>query len=231
VELYTPLAKEHASSQQILDHAPQNIWAAKSTLATAKAQLKTVRGAAVEKAKTQSRLYLLTSPSHGLTGTSPVQVGALVSTSSVPVTTVSTLDPYQDYFTVRARLPVNCQKQFSGPRQTSMETAALLADGTNSSSRGLLFSQAGRTEQYGCDPTGALFPNPGNVSFPLERVGKSAPSLGIEERRFAGPPSRSPKLQGSYQVLRCRDDAKLAFAQKLGTASAAHDYPNGTKGR
>ena len=41
VNRYTPLAKEQAASQQDLDNAVQNNLAAKATVATAKAQIKT----------------------------------------------------------------------------------------------------------------------------------------------------------------------------------------------
>ena len=44
VERYTPLAKEQAASQQDLDNAVQNNLAAKATVATAQAQIKTITG-------------------------------------------------------------------------------------------------------------------------------------------------------------------------------------------
>src|SRR5271163_3439301 len=50
VERYTPLAKEQAASQQDLDNAVQNNLAAKASVATAGAQIKTAE-AAVETAK------------------------------------------------------------------------------------------------------------------------------------------------------------------------------------
>src|ERR1700733_7357570 len=50
VERYTPLAKEQAASQQDLDNATQNNFAAKATVATSQAQIKTAE-AALETAK------------------------------------------------------------------------------------------------------------------------------------------------------------------------------------
>src|SRR6266581_9672793 len=99
VERYTPLAKEQAASQQDLDNANQNNLAAKATVATAKAQIKTAE-AAVETAKLNLGFTRLTAPISGIAGQAQLQVGALVNPSSTPVTTVSTLDPIRDYFTV-----------------------------------------------------------------------------------------------------------------------------------
>src|SRR6267378_1645148 len=61
VERYTPLAKEQAASQQDLDNATQNNLAAKATVATAKAQIKTSE-AAVETATLNLGFTRLTDP-------------------------------------------------------------------------------------------------------------------------------------------------------------------------
>src|SRR5580698_7317718 len=112
VERYTPLAKEQAASQQDLDNATQNNLAAIATVATAKAQIKTAE-AAVEIAKLNLGFTRLTAPISGIAGQAQLQVGALVNPSSTPVTTVSTLDPIRDYFTVSEQDYLQLQKQFS----------------------------------------------------------------------------------------------------------------------
>jgi RND family efflux transporter MFP subunit len=99
VERYTPLAKEQAASQQDLDNANQNDLAAKATVATAKAQIQTA-AAAVETAKLNLGFTQINSPVDGIADVAKAQVGDLVSTSSGPLTVVSTLDPIRDYFTV-----------------------------------------------------------------------------------------------------------------------------------
>src|SRR6202043_1646136 len=90
VNRYTPLAKEQAASQQDLDNAIQNNLAAKASVETAKAQIQTAE-AAVETAKLNLGFTRLVAPISGVAGIAQLQVGALVNTSSVPVTTVSTV--------------------------------------------------------------------------------------------------------------------------------------------
>src|SRR5712692_369560 len=99
VNRYTPLVKEQAASQQDLDNAVQNNLAAKATVATAKAQIKSAE-AAVETAKLNLGFTRLISPIDGIAGQAQLQVGALVNLSSGPVTSVSTVDPIKVYFTV-----------------------------------------------------------------------------------------------------------------------------------
>ncbi len=99
VEQYTPLAKEQAASQQDLDNAVQNNLAAKATVETAQAQIKTDE-AAVETAKINLDFTRLVAPIDGIAGQAQLQVGALVNLSSGPVTSVSTVDPIKVYFTV-----------------------------------------------------------------------------------------------------------------------------------
>ena len=67
VERYTPLAKEQAASQQDLDNAVQNNLAAKATVATAEAQIKTDE-AAVETARINLDFTRLTAPIDGIAG-------------------------------------------------------------------------------------------------------------------------------------------------------------------
>ncbi len=99
VNRYTPLAKEQAASQQDLDNAVQNNMAAKATVATAQAQIKSAE-AAVETARINLDFTRLVAPIDGIAGQAQLQVGALVNLSSGPVTSVSTVDPIKVYFTV-----------------------------------------------------------------------------------------------------------------------------------
>ena len=67
VNRYTPLAKEQAASQQDLDNAVQNNLAAKATVATARAQIKSAE-AAVETAKINLDFTRLVAPIEGIAG-------------------------------------------------------------------------------------------------------------------------------------------------------------------
>jgi RND family efflux transporter MFP subunit len=189
VERYTPLAKEQAASQQDLDNAVQNNLAAKATVATAEAQIKTDQ-AAVETAKINLDFTRLTAPIDGIAGQAQLQVGALVNLSSGPVTSVSTVDPIKVYFTVGEPQYLAWRKRF--PTETTRQAAdknlhleLILADGSTYPLKGTFYF-ADRQVNVG---TGAirlagLFPNPGNVLRP-GRVRQSSRGRPASARRAA----------------------------------------------
>src|SRR5712664_4170176 len=111
VNRYTPLAREQAASQQDLDNAIQNNMAAKATVATALAQIKSAE-AAVETAKINVDFTRLIAPIDGIAGQAQLQVGALANPSSGPVTSVSTVDPIKVYFTVSEREYLDWNRRF-----------------------------------------------------------------------------------------------------------------------
>ena len=116
VKRYTPLAKEQAASQQDLDNAVQNNLAAKATVETARAQIRTDE-AAIETAKINLEFTRLVAPIDGIAGQAQLQVGALVTPGSAPVTSVSTVDPIKVYFTVSEPQYLAWRKRF--PTETS----------------------------------------------------------------------------------------------------------------
>src|SRR5258708_4186836 len=121
VNRYAPLAKEQAASQQDLDNAVQNNMAAKATVATAVAQIKSAE-AAVETAKINLDFTRLVAPIDGIAGQAQLQVGALVNPSNGPVTSVSTVDPIKVYFTVSESEYLDWRKRF--PTETTRQAAA-----------------------------------------------------------------------------------------------------------
>src|ERR1700678_2827990 len=134
VQRYTPLAEQQAASQQDLDNSVQNNLAALATVETAKAQIKTYE-AAVETAKINLDFPRLVAPIDGIAGQAQLQVGALVSPASGPVTSVSTLDPVQGYFTVgepqylawSQRFPTEVTRQAANK---NLRLELILADGS-----------------------------------------------------------------------------------------------------
>src|SRR5882757_10700693 len=210
VERYTPLAKEQAASQQDLDNATQNNLAAKATVATAQAQIKTAE-AAVETAKLNMGFTRLTAPISGIAGQAQLQVGALVSTSGTPVTTVSTLDPIRDYFTVSEQDYLQLQKQFSGSDKQRWKLQLILADGTTYPHEGTFYF-AGRAvdQNTGAIQLAALFPNPGNVLRPGQ-YGKVRAVVRIETGALLVPQPAVTELQGSYQAEVVGPDGKIAI--------------------
>ena len=210
VERYTPLAKEQAASQQDLDNATQNNLAAKATVATAKAQIKTAE-AAVETAKLNLGFTQLTAPISGIAGQAQLQVGALVNPSSTPVTTVSTLDPIRDYFTVSEQDYIELQKQFSSSDRQRWKLQLILADGTIYPHEGAFYF-AGRAvdQNTGAIQLAALFPNPGNVLRPGQ-YGKVRAVVRIEKGALLVPQPAVAELQGNYQVDVVGEDGKIAI--------------------
>jgi membrane fusion protein (multidrug efflux system) len=210
VERYTPLAKLQAASQQDLDNANQNNLAAKATVATDKAQIKSAE-AAVETAKLNLGFTHISSPVNGIADVARAQVGDLVSSSSGTLTTVSTVDPIRDYFTVSEQDYLELKKQFSGSDRQRWKLQLILADGTTYSHEGVFYF-AGRAvdQNTGSIQLAALFPNPGNVLRP----GQYAKVRGVVRTQKGAlliPQAAVTDLQGSYQVDVVGGDDKISI--------------------
>jgi membrane fusion protein (multidrug efflux system) len=213
VKRYTPLAKEQAASQQDLDNAVQNNLAAKATVETARAQIKTDE-AAIETAQINLEFTRLIAPIDGIAGQAQLQVGALVTPGSAPVTSVSTVDPIKVYFTVSEPQYLAWRKRF--PTETSRLAAdkalrlqLILADGSTYGQEGRFYF-ADRQVNVG---TGAiriagLFPNPGNVLRP-GGYAKVHAVISIQHGALLVPQRAVSELQGGYQVAVVDDDNKV----------------------
>jgi RND family efflux transporter MFP subunit len=204
VNRYTPLAKEQAASQQDLDNAVQNNLAAKANVETAKAQIQTYE-AAVENAKINLDFTRLIAPIDGIAGQAQLQVGALATPNSGPVTSVSTVDPIKVFFTVGEPQYLAWRKRF--PTETSrleadknLRLQLILADGSIYPHEGTFYF-ADRQVNVG---TGAiriagLFPNLGNTLRPggFARV---RAVIRIQHDALLVPQRAVSELQGGYQV-------------------------------
>ena len=127
VNKYAPLAEQKAVTQQDLDNAVQanlvakaqveaaragvktgraQLRAANAQIGTAKAAINTAKGqvenakAAVRTAQLNLGFTRIISPIDGIAGIAQAQVGNLITTTSAPLTTVSTVDPIKIYFTL-----------------------------------------------------------------------------------------------------------------------------------
>ena len=204
VNRYTPLAKEQAASQQDLDNAIQNNLAAQATVATAKAQIQSAQ-AAVETARLNLGFTRLIAPISGIAGIAQLQVGALVNTSSAPVTTVSTVDPIKVYFTVSETEYLDFNRRFptESGRQAEMKRLPLdlvLADGTTYAHQGTVdFADRAVNQGTGAILIAGLFPNPGNILRP-GGYGRVRAATRIESGALVIPQRAVTELQGSYQV-------------------------------
>src|SRR6266853_1716750 len=215
VERYTPLAKEQAASQQDLDNAVQNNLAAKATVATAQAQIKTGE-AAVETARINLDFTRLIAPIEGIAGQAQLQVGALVNLSSGPVTSVSTVDPIKVYFTVgepqylawRKRYPTETTRQAA---DKNLRLELILADGSTYAHEGTFyFADRQVNESTGAIRIAGLFPNPGNI-LPPGGYGKVRAAVRVQPNALLVPQRAVSELQGGYQVAVVDSDNKVSI--------------------
>ena len=186
--------------------ANQNNMAAEATVATDKAQIKTAE-AAVETAKLNLGFTRITSPVDGIADVARAQVGDLVSPNSGTLTTVSTLDPIRDYFTVSEQDYLQLKGQFSGSDRQRWKLQLILADGTTYPHEGVFYF-AGRAvdQNTGSIQLAALFPNSGQCLLRPGQYGKvSAPEVRTQKGALLIPQAAVADLQGSDQVRRCRN--------------------------
>jgi RND family efflux transporter MFP subunit len=215
VNRYTPLVKEQAASQQDLDNAVQNNLAAKATVATAKAQIKSAE-AAVETAKLNLGFTRLISPIDGIAGQAQLQVGALVNPNSTPVTTVSTVDPIKVYFTVSEADYLDFNRRFptleAREAQFKREPLELvLADGRTYEHPGTIyFADREVNQSTGSIRIAGLFPNPGNILRP-GGYAKVRGSSRIQKGALLIPQRAVSELQGSFQVGVVNSDNKVSI--------------------
>src|SRR5215471_13374121 len=187
---YTPLFAEHAATKQDLDNARQNNRAQMAQVAASKAQVETSRAqveaasagvvaaqGVLENARVNLGFTRLTSLIDGIAGVATVQVGNLVSSASGAVTTVSTLDPIRDNFTVSK------QEYLSLARADAfhcLEVKLILADGSVYEKPGRFWFANRQVDQNtGAIQLTSLFPNPRNILRPGQ-YGKSRAVVGID---------------------------------------------------
>ena len=206
LEKYEPLAKVDAVSKQDFDNATQTdlankaqVKAAEAAIASAKAQIKASE-AAVETATINLSFTRLISPIDGIAGIAQAQVGDLVSTTSGSLTTVSTLDPIRDYFTVSEQEYLALQKRFSNPDKDHWKLQLILADGTTYPQQGeFYFADRQVNPNTGAIQLAALFPNPGNLLRPGQ-YGKVRAMIREQQNAKLIPQAAVNEQQGSYLV-------------------------------
>jgi membrane fusion protein (multidrug efflux system) len=217
VEKYEPLAKVDAVSKQDFDNATQTdlankaqVKAAEAAIAAARAQIKAGE-AAVETAAINLSFTRIISPIDGIAGIAQAQVGDLVSTSSGPLTTVSTLDPIRDYFAVSEQEYLALQKRFSSPDKDHWKLQLILADGTTYPQEGeFYFADRQVNANTGAIQLAALFPNPGNVLRPGQ-YGKIRAVIREQQNATLIPQAAVNEQQGSYLVAVVDKDNRVSM--------------------
>jgi len=206
VEKYEPLAKADAVSKQDLDNANQTnfankaqVQAAKAAIVAAKAQIQASH-ATVETARINLGFTRIASPIDGIVGISQAQVGDLVSASSGVLTTVSTVDPIRDYFTVGEQEYLTLQKRLSDSGKDAWKLKLTLSDGTAYPHDGeFYFTDRQVNQNTGAIQLAALFPNPGNLLRPGQ-YGKVRAMIRTEQNALLIPQAAVSEQQGSYLV-------------------------------
>jgi len=217
VEKYGPLAEANAVSKQDFDNATQTnlankaqVQAAKAAIAAAKAQIQASQ-AAVETAEINLNFTRVISPIDGIAGVAQAQIGDLVSTTSGVLTTVSTLDPIKDYFSVGEQEYLALQRQFLGSEPKRWRLQLILADGTTYPQEGsFYFADRAVNQNTGAIQLAALFPNPGNVLRPGQ-YGKVRAILRTQANALLIPQAAVTEEQGSYLVAVIGSDNRVAM--------------------
>jgi membrane fusion protein (multidrug efflux system) len=217
VEKYGPLAKADAVSKQDFDNSVQTnlanqaqVKAARAAIGAAKAQIQASE-AAVETATINLNFTRVLSPIDGIAGVAQAQVGDLVSTNSGALTTVSTLDPIRDYFTVSEQEYLALRKQLVGSNAERWRLQLILADGTTYQHQGqFYFADRQVNQNTGAIQMAALFANPGNALRPGQ-YGKVRAIMRVQRSALLIPQAAVSEQQGSYVVDVVGTDNRVAI--------------------
>jgi len=217
VEKYGPLAMADAVSKQDFDNATQTnlankaqVQAAMAAIGAAKAQIQASQ-AAVETATINLNFTRIISPIDGIAGIAQAQVGDLVSTGSGTLTTISTLDPIRDYFSVGEQEYLALRKRFSGSDAERWKLQLILADGTTFLHEGdFYFADRQVNQNTGAIQLAALFPNPGNILRPGQ-YGKVRAVMGVHRNGLLIPQAAVMEQQGSYLVAVVGSEGRVSM--------------------
>jgi RND family efflux transporter MFP subunit len=217
VEKYAPLAKADAVSKQDFDNANQTnlankaqVRAAEGAIASANAQIQ-ANQAAVETASINLGFTRVVSPIDGIAGIAQAQVGDLVSTSSGALTTVSTVDPIRDYFSVSEQEYLALQRRFSDSEKDHWKLRLILADGSTYPQEGqFYFADRQVNPNTGAIQLAALFPNPGNVLRPGQ-YGKVRAIVRVQQNALLIPQAAVNEQQGGYLVAVVDKDDRVSM--------------------
>ncbi len=254
VNKYAPLAEQKAVTQQDLDNAVQGnvvaraqveaaragvetaraqLRAANAQIGTAKAAINTAKGqvenakAAVRTAQLNLGFTRIISPIDGIAGIAQAQVGNLISTTSAPLTTVSTVDPIKVYFTLSEQQYLNFTRRNliearRGASVVQIELELILADGTTYPQKGSFFFADRQVDQKtGAIRMAGIFPNPGNVLRPGQ-YGRVRAVTATRSDALLVPQRAVSELQGSYQVAIVGGDNRIEMRTvKVGERSGS----------
>jgi RND family efflux transporter MFP subunit len=207
VERDTPLAEARAIAQSQLDTEKQAKLGAQALVLAAKAN--------VEQAELNVEWTKVTSLVSGIAGIAQVQIGNLVSPSSI-LTSVSQVDPIKAYFTVSEQEFTDFHRRFPTPQSVEAERKKIplqliLGDGSIYDRPGAIsFADREVNPATGAIRIAGLFPNPNNLLRPggFGRV-KAAPRT--QNGALLIPQRAVIEQQGSHQVAVVSDENKVSI--------------------
>lgn len=205
VQRDTPLAQARAIAQSQLDNEIQAKLGADASVLAAKAN--------VEQAELNVEWTRVTSLVSGIAGIAQVQIGNLVSPSSV-LTSVSQVDPIKAYFTVSEQQFTDFHRRFPTEEKVTEERKRIpleliLSDGSTYEKPGSIsFADRQVNPATGAITIAGLFPNPNNLLRP-GGFGRIRASVRTQEGALLIPQRAVIELQGSYQVAVVGNDNKV----------------------
>jgi len=207
VARYTPLVPKGAVSKQELDNSAQATHASEAQVQADQA--------AVDNTRLNLDWTRIYSPIDGIAGIAPVQVGNLVTPSTL-LTTVSQVDPMKVTFPITERQYLRFadrikEHQEKGRAPDEPEFQLILADGSTYPRPGRLYVADRQVDQQaGTILVQALFPNPDAFLRPGLYAKVRAPT---ETARGAllVPAQAVQETQGAYQVAVVGPDDKVAL--------------------
>lgn len=206
VERDTPLAQARAIAQSQLDTEIQAKLGAQAVVLAEKAN--------VEQAELNLEFTKVTSLVGGIAGIAQVQIGNLVSPTSI-LTSVSQVDPIKAYFTVSEQEFMDFHRRF--PTQESVEEQRkriplelLLADGSVYERSGAIyFADRQVNPATGAIRIAGVFANPNNLLRPGS-YGRIRASVRTQNGALLVPQRAVIELQGSHQVAVVGGDNKVS---------------------
>jgi RND family efflux transporter MFP subunit len=239
----TPLVESGVISRQEYDNSIQanlatkaevnaaeaGVETARAQLAQAKAQVNTAKATVVAakgqldngKAEVNTAIFNLgltriVAPIDGIAGIAQAQIGNLVSPTSAPLTTVSTVDPVKVYFTLPEQEYLKFTKRNlidgrDGASVAPIELELILGDGTTYPQKGnFLLADRQVDQKTGAIRLAGIFPNPGNVLRPGQ-YGRVRATTSTKHDALLIPQRAVTDLQGTYQVAVVDGDNKVAI--------------------
>ena len=203
-----------------VETARAQLRAANAQIGTAKAAINTAKGqienakAAVRTAQLNLGFTRIVSPIDGIAGIAQAQVGNLITTTSAPLTTVSTVDPIKIYFTLSEQqyLYLNKAGLINARSEASVaqiELELILADGSTFPQKGnFYFADRQVDQKTGAIRLAGIFPNPDNVLRPGQ-YGRVRAVTTTKNDALLVPQRAVTELQGAYQVAVVGADNKV----------------------